>query len=151
MISTKDPVIALVAVLDQRNQPIFVKNYLVEARFQEDLEDSKAVSLENQLLMLVYQGLDVINEQHARIKGAKENEINKKLEKDQPELAVNTSCFIGLLFEAHVCDFELDVYAFISNTRYKYILIKNDQHQIQKNLGSISHSAIGNAQSQNQR
>lgn len=101
--------------------------------------------------MLVYQALDLINEQHARIKGAKENEINKKLEKDQPELAISTSCFLGLLFEAHVSDFELDVYAFIASTRYKYILIKNDQHQIQKNLGSISANALGNAQTQNQR
>ena len=54
--------------------------------------------------------------------------MNQEAERGTPELAMNTSCFLGQLFEAQVSDFELDVYGFISNTRYKYILIKNDQH-----------------------
>jgi len=43
-------------------------------------------------------------------------------------MAPNTSYFVGLIFEANISDYELDVYAYISNTKYKYILIKNDQH-----------------------
>lgn len=78
--------------------------------------------------MLVFQALDLITDHYARIKGAKEHEFNKKQEKEMPELSMNYSCFVGHLFEAHISDFELDVFAFISSTRYKYILIKNDQH-----------------------
>jgi len=76
--------------------------------------------------MLVYQALDLITEQYSRIKGSKENEMNKKQEKDQPDLAFNTNTFLGQLFEAHIQDYELDVYGYLSSTRYKYILIKND-------------------------
>jgi hypothetical protein len=49
----------------------------------------------------------------------------------------NMACFLGLLFEANVAEYELDVYAFISNTKYKYILIKNEPHNVLKNLGAI--------------
>jgi len=41
------------------------------------------------------------------------------------------------MFEANVSDYELDVYAFLSNTKYKYILIKNEPHTVMRNLGAI--------------
>ena len=47
------------------------------------------------------------------------------------------NCYLGLLIESNVNEYELDVYAYVSNTRYKYILIKNEQHQIMRNIGSI--------------
>lgn len=49
-------------------------------------------------------------------------------QKALPDLSYSTTCFLGLLFETHVCEYELDVYGFVSSTRYKYILIKNDHH-----------------------
>ena len=49
----------------------------------------------------------------------------------------NESCYLGLLFETNISDYELDVYAHISHTRYKYILIKNEQHLILKKIGQL--------------
>jgi len=80
--------------------------------------------------MLVYQSLDLINEQYARIKGKNEHEQNVKTLKQY-----NESCYLGLLFETNVSDYEFDVYAHISQTRYKYILIKNEQHSILRKIG----------------
>ena len=37
-----------------------------------------------------------------------------------------TSKVIGLLLESFVSQYQLDVYGFISNTNYKYIIIKNE-------------------------
>ena len=33
---------------------------------------------------------------------------------------------IGLLLEAFISQYQLDVYGFISNTNYKYVIIKNE-------------------------
>ena len=38
----------------------------------------------------------------------------------------NESAYLGLLFETNIGEYEMDVYAYMSITRYKYILIKND-------------------------
>ena len=38
----------------------------------------------------------------------------------------NENTYLGLMFEASVGEYEMDVYGYISNTRYKYLLIKND-------------------------
>ena len=38
----------------------------------------------------------------------------------------NESTYLGLLFEANIGEYEMDVYAYLTNTRYKYIVIKND-------------------------
>ena len=84
--------------------------------------------------MLVYQSLDLINDQYLKIKTEKEQE-NKS--KEGLNKLFNESNYLGLLFESNIGEYELDVYAFISNTRYKYILLKNDRHQIQRNIGSI--------------
>lgn len=40
----------------------------------------------------------------------------------------NESTYLGPIFEGHIGEFEFDVYGFISNTKYKYILVKNDDH-----------------------
>lgn len=64
----KDPVMAMIAVLDKKNTPILIKNYLVEARWPNGDEDS-SIKLNNQMEMLVYQALDLINDQYNRIKG----------------------------------------------------------------------------------
>lgn len=39
MYSTKDPVIAMIAMLDKRNTPVLVKNYLADQRAAEMNED----------------------------------------------------------------------------------------------------------------
>ena len=49
----------------------------------------------------------------------------------------NEKCHLGLIFQTQVSDYELDVYAYISLTRYKYILIKNDQHTIIQKIGRL--------------
>lgn len=59
--------------------------------------------------MLVYQSLDLINEQYARIKAKNEHESNAKTLKQY-----NESCYLGLIFESNVSDYEFDVYAHIS-------------------------------------
>ena len=42
------------------------------------------------------------------------------------------------MYEGSVSEYELDVYALVTNTKLKYILLKNDNHQILRNLGSIA-------------
>ena len=54
------------------------------------------------------------------------------------QMKPNLNCFLNLQFEANVGEYELDVYAYLTNTKYKYILLKNDQHQIMRNIGSIT-------------
>lgn len=39
---------------------------------------------------------------------------------------VNEACYLGCLFESFIDEYELDLYAYVSVTKYKYILIKND-------------------------
>ena len=85
-----------------------------------------------QMRQLVNQSLDLIEEQYARIKSKQEHEINAKVLKQY-----NESCYLGLLFETTISDYELDVYAHISHTRYKYILIKNEQHLILRKIGQL--------------
>jgi hypothetical protein len=47
----------------------------------------------------------------------------------------NENTYLGLLFQSNVSEYELDVYAYMSNTRYKYFIIKNDLHSIQRAIG----------------
>lgn len=49
----------------------------------------------------------------------------------------NSSCFLDLMFEANVADYELDVYGYLAYTKYKYIVIKNEPHNVMRNLGAI--------------
>jgi hypothetical protein len=62
-------------------------------------------------------------DQYARIKGLHEQDAIKH---GPTQLVPNALCFLGLIFEAHIQEYELDVYAYISATKYKYVLIKND-------------------------
>jgi hypothetical protein len=124
-----------------------IKNYLVDQLLAEERMHTKHIHLlKTQMKMLVYQTLDLITEQYARIKPnikpeRKDPTTPKQQDPRKPHNDFNTSCFLGLLFEANVGEFELDTYAFVSNTKYKYILIKNEQHQIIRNLASIQYQA----------
>ena len=69
--------------------------------------------------MLVYSSLDFIDE-YGRIK-------NKDHAKKYQKL-YNESTYLGCIYEGKIGEFEFDVYGFISNTKYKYILLKNDEH-----------------------
>jgi len=75
--------------------------------------------------MLVFSSLDLITEHYAKIKGDQEHKANKELAAINGQSA-NTSCYIGLLHEANIGEYELDVYAYVSNTKYKYIVIKSE-------------------------
>lgn len=77
--------------------------------------------------MLVYQSLDSVIEQYARLKTKEEDSSNKP--------HYNDGCYLGLVFETNLSDYELDVYAYVSNTRYKYILVRNEEHKTQQQLG----------------
>ena len=68
--------------------------------------------------MLVYQSLDLIEGQYARLKTKGQHESMAKL--------YNESTYLGMIFESNIGEYEMDVYAYLSNTRYKYIVIKND-------------------------
>ena len=83
--------------------------------------------LASQMNMLVYQCLDLVSEQYARLKTREEHEkIRQKY---------NESCYLGLIFETTLSDYEFDVFAYVSPTRYKYIMVKNEEHRIQQQLG----------------
>jgi hypothetical protein len=140
MYSTKDPIIAMIALLDKRNTPILIKNYLAEQKAAELDQDFQQTLLYNQMLMVVYQALDLISEHCSRIKGSNEHRNNEKLVKETPEMAYSTNCFLGLLLETHVGEFELDVYGYVANTKYKYIIIKNEHHNTKRQLlsGALS-------------
>ena len=87
--------------------------------------------------MMVLQSLDIIDEQYGKIK----TETHHNLISNTNQY--NDQCFLGCVFEANVDEYEMDIFAYISITKYKYILIKNDQHQLQRNLGTIGNSASG--------
>jgi len=40
----------------------------------------------------------------------------------------NENTYLGLLFEGLIGEYEFDIYGYISNTKYKYLLVKNDTH-----------------------
>ena len=67
--------------------------------------------------LLVFQALDLIESQYGRIK------TNNEL-KERMHSKYNNSTYLGLLYEGNVGMLELDVYGYISNTKYKYIVIK---------------------------
>ena len=69
--------------------------------------------------MLVYQTLDLIKQQYGKIKTVEQNKKQNNY---------NESCYLGCLFESNLDDYELDFYGYVTNTHYKYILIKNDTH-----------------------
>jgi hypothetical protein len=79
--------------------------------------------------LLIYQSLDLITEQYSRIKTKQEKELLQ-------ENKYNEKCYLGLLQESQIDDYEFDIYAYVSNTRYKYILLKNETHSIIKQIGS---------------
>ena len=70
--------------------------------------------------MLVYSALDLVDE-YARIKTKDHPKKTSKL--------YNESTYLGSIYEGKIGEFEFDVYGYISNTKYKYILLKNDDHQ----------------------
>jgi hypothetical protein len=45
--NTKDPVIAMIAVLDKNNAPILLNNFLADARYPSGEEDPNHVKLNN--------------------------------------------------------------------------------------------------------
>ena len=91
------------------------------------------------MTMLLYQCLDLVDEQYARIKPKSQDNTSYS--------NYNESCFLGLIFETTLSDYEMDVYAYVSNTRYKYFLIKVEDHATQVQLGKImgSQASVQNA------
>lgn len=79
-LNTKEPIVALVAILDKRNEPILIKNYLVDPNmtdFEDETNIKTLKKLKTEMKMLVYQSLDLITEHYARIKSERENKLNK--------------------------------------------------------------------------
>ncbi|TNV76008.1 hypothetical protein FGO68_gene9672 [Halteria grandinella] len=115
----REPKVAFVAILNKKNHPIVLKNFLVDAIRQNytDLSQEEISSLDLQMKMLVYQTLDHFEEKQ-KIKGAQVQAPK------QGFLAEST--YQGLIIEAFVSQYQLDVYGYISNTNYKYIIIKNE-------------------------
>ena len=75
--------------------------------------------------MLVYQSLDLIDE-YTKIKTKKTQQSMTKL--------YNENTYLGLIFEGHIGELEFDLYGYVTNTRYKYILMKNDNHSTFRDL-----------------
>ena len=46
-------------------------------------------------------------------------------------------CFQGLIQEANIAEYALSVYSYISNTKYKYIVVKHEGHAVIKGMASI--------------
>ena len=53
----------------------------------------------------------------------------------------NENTYLGLIFEGHVGELEFDCYAYVTNTRYKYILMKHDNHSTFRDLSMINPSS----------
>ena len=62
---------AMIAVLDKWNSPIVIKNYLVD---NQESDSKSLIILKSQMELLVYQCLDLLTEQYARIKTKQETE-----------------------------------------------------------------------------
>ena len=69
--------------------------------------------------MLVFQTLDVFDEKQKIKAGSK-----------APGGAVEPT-YLGLLLETFVSHYEFDIYGYISNTNYKYVIVKNEQKTAQ--------------------
>ncbi len=106
-----------------QNSPIVIKNYLADHLAPQGIINEEPADLKwlrQSMQLLVYQCLDLITQQYSRIK--------TKQEKENSEKQYNESTFLGLMYQSNLGLFELDVYAYLTNNRYKYIVIKNDNH-----------------------
>ena len=109
-----------------------MKNYLVDQQIVQigSPEQRELTHLSQQMNLLVFQALDMIESQYAKIKSEKQFEALPKM--------YNDNTFLGLLTESTISTYEFDVYGFLSNTKYKYILLKNDSHPILKQKSQLS-------------
>ncbi len=73
--------------------------------------------LDLQMKMLVYQTLDQFDDKQ-KIKAA--------ALPSRGQGAITETTYQGLMNEQFVGSFQLDVYGFITNTNYKYVIIKNE-------------------------
>ena len=55
---------AMIAILDKENRPVAIKNYLAD----------QGTDLESQMVMLIYNCLDVVDQQYARVKTKQEHD-----------------------------------------------------------------------------
>lgn len=44
------------------------------------------------------------------------------------KFSFNQCTYLERIFEGHIGEYEFDIYGFVTNNRYKYILMKNDKH-----------------------
>ena len=84
-----------------------------------ELSDEDIEMIELQMKMLVYQTLDQFEDKQ-KIKAA------ALPARGQGAAIVAETTYQGLMNEQFVSSFQLDVYGFITNTNYKYVIIKNE-------------------------
>ena len=84
-----------------------------------ELSDEDIEMLDLQMKMLVYQTLDWFEDKQ-KIKAA------ALPARGQGAAITAETTYQGLMNEQFVSSFQLDVYGFITNTNYKYVIIKNE-------------------------
>ena len=84
-----------------------------------ELSDEDIEMLDLQMKMLVYQTLDQFEDKQ-KIKAA------ALPARGQGTAITAETTYQGLMNEQFVSSFQLDVYGFITNTNYKYVIIKNE-------------------------
>ena len=86
-----------------------------DLKVQSDYSDEELDQIDLQLKILTYSTLDFFDDKQ-KIKGASR----------APNVAQEHT-YLGLIMETFLEYFSLDIYGYISNTNYKYIIIKNEQ------------------------
>lgn len=109
-----------------QNSPIIIKNYLVDQQIvqKDSIEEKDLLRLKMEMNLMVFQTLDLIESHYSKIKTEEQNKAKN--------VRYNEDTFLGCLSSSNLGLYEFDVYAYLSNTKYKYVLIKNELHSIQR-------------------
>ncbi|CDW88798.1 UNKNOWN [Stylonychia lemnae] len=90
-----------------------------------ELTKEEVESLDMQLKMLAYQTLDLFDEKQ-RLKGTSKVQAGPSPAPILQSSGHGESTYLGLIMETCVSQYQMDLYGYISNTNYKYIIIKNE-------------------------
>ena len=118
MSELREPKIAFIAIINKKNSPILFRNYMTDALSQE-YSPFELQNLDMQLKMLVYQTFDLFDEKQ-RLKS------QSVIRQPPGQSAHSETTYLGLIMETFISQFQIDVYGYISNTNYKYLIIKNE-------------------------
>ncbi len=123
MAEGKESRVAALCIMNKKHQIIIYRNFLCEGVKQavlggqrDDINMEDISALELQMKMLIYTTLDVFEDKQ-KLKAAA-SQSSKPIQTEPT--------YLSLINEVFLNAFQLDVYGFITNTNYKYVIVKNE-------------------------